>query len=311
MTAYEQLLLWVSELGQGTWTEFREAHDWTVQPRVGQRRPLPTTTAHAFSILGHMEVDWQARVWSVAPPALTILPGAGAHAVLTGSRTQMLTEKLRDLAANADDFYCDQFTQAWGPDALFIAAADETGVERLADELGIKYEPCISERLAQLLAPIDSHLALAHSTPPAKGYGVERFDDESLRFLATTADTQPGLYQYGVSYRSEFRWLDETGTYFALDRATAVYVELRRCRRGVLRYQRANVNGTLIVPFHAQLPALQARTAAMCSGLMPTLADRYWNYANVPRDTAHRIAESLGQDIEPSSQTRTRRHTSG
>ncbi len=88
------------------------------------------------------------------------------------------------------------------------------------------------------------------------------------------------------------------GMYYALDRATAIYAELRRCGRGVLQYQRNNVNGTLIVPFHAQLPALQARTAAMCCGLMPALADRYWHYANVPCNTAKRIAESLGQELD-------------
>ncbi len=77
--------------------------------------------------------------------------------------------------------------------------------------MGINYEPCISERLAQLLAPMDSHLALAQSTPPAKGYGVERFSDKTLYFNETVSDAEPGLYKYGVSYRSVFRWLDDDG----------------------------------------------------------------------------------------------------
>ncbi len=108
-----------------------------------------------------------------------------------------------------------------------------------------------------MLPPLDSYLELARSTPPAKGYGVKKFNVTTLRFTETTSDADPGLYEYGVNRRSEYRWSDGTGTYYALDRSTAIYAEFRRCGRIELRYDPDNVNGTLVIPLQ--------RTAAVAS----------------------------------------------
>jgi hypothetical protein len=67
--------------------------------------------------------------------------------------------------------------------------------------------------------------------------------------------------------------------------------------RNEIRYAPDAVNGTLIVPFRAQLPALHARCAVLCSGLMPRLDRWQWHYVNVPLDTARKIADSLGQQL--------------
>jgi hypothetical protein len=228
---------------------------------------------------------------------LTILPHAGAHAILSGSRTRTLLTELERATSSSADLFVDRHSQAWGPDAYFIAGSDETGIEELARTLGIRYEPCISERLAELLPPLDSYLELARSTPPAKGYGVKKFNPTTLFFSDTTSDDEPGLYEYGVNRRSEYRWSDGTGAYYALDRSTAMYAELRRCGKTELRYQPSLVNGTLTVPFRAPLPALHARTAALCCGLMPRLEQSLWHYPTVPRTTARRIGDALGQEV--------------
>jgi hypothetical protein len=291
----ELLLDWASERGHGSWQEFRDAHDWLFEG--ADRRPQPGTTAHAFSILGHLEVDWQEGRWAAAPPVLTLLPRAGEHAVLTGARTRALSNALEAATADKEDFFCERYPQEWGPDAQFVAGRDETALEGLATGLGIAYEPCISDRLAQVLPPLDSFISLARSTPAARGYGVRRFHVKTLLFAPTDDDSTPGLYQYGVNRRRVYRWHDESGSHYALDFATGIYAELRRSGCNELRYVRDNINGTLTVPFRAQLPALHARAAALCSGLMPSLTRGRWHYPNVPRPTARRIAKSLGQQL--------------
>jgi hypothetical protein len=194
------------------------------------------------------------------------------------------------------DLYWERVGQDWGPDAVFIAAASEAAVEELAQRMDVAYELCVSERLAQLLPGIDSYLSLCVSSPAARGYGLERLN-RFLMFSSAKADREAGLYRYDVWGRPEYRFVDEAGTFHAVDRALGVYAELRRMGRNEIRYAPDAVNGTLIVPFRAQLPALHARCAVLCSGLMPRLDRWQWHYVNVPLDTARKIADSLGQQL--------------
>jgi len=295
MSGYEAMLRWASEFGQGTWVEFREAHDWLFNIGRQERKQVrATTTIHAMSMLGHLEIDWRSGRWAVAPTALTILPNAGAHAVVTGARAHRLLAELRD-ATRADDYFEESHRQDWGPDALFIAASDESALEVLAKKVGMNYEVCVSERLAKMLPSLESYLDLSKSTPAAKGYGIERFDVRFLNWERASHDGAPGLYRYDVWGRPEYRFVSDPGIVYSVDWSLGVHAELARTRRREIHYALESVNGTLRVPFAAQLPALQARAAALCTGLMPRLQDRRWHYANVPRSTADAIAASLGQ----------------
>ena len=90
-SGYELLLRWASERGSGTWAEFRDAHDWLFNAgKADAEQVKATTSIHALSMLGHVEIDWESGRWAAAPAALTILPFAGAHAVLAGSRTRRM-----------------------------------------------------------------------------------------------------------------------------------------------------------------------------------------------------------------------------
>jgi hypothetical protein len=298
---YELLLQWTSERGAGTWPQFRDAHDWLFNSGQQEgKQTKATTTIHGLSVLGHLEIDWDSGEWAVAPATLTILPNAGAHAVLCGARTRALLNAFTT-ATSASDLYSEAHPQEWGPNAIFVAAKDEDAVESLARRLGVTYELCVSERLAALLPPLDSYLELCRSTPAARGYGVERFDPRLLTFRRADTETGPGLYRYDLWGRPEFRFIADDGVYYKLDWALGVHAELRRCGKREIRYIPESVNGTLTVPFRAQLPALHARTAVLCSGLMPKLDNWKWHYPNVPLETATAIAHALGQEliIEP------------
>jgi hypothetical protein len=294
---YELLLQWASERGFGTWSQFRDAHDWLFN--AGQqegKQTKATTTIHGFSVLGHLEIDWDNGTWAVAPSALTILPNAGAHAVLTGARSPHMVQAFTT-ATSDEDLYSESHVQNWGPNALFVAARDEVAVEALARRLGIAYELCVSERLAAMLPTLDSYLALCVSTPGARGYGVERLDPRLLIFGRAETDSGPGLYRYDLWGRPEFRFVADDGVYYKVDLALGVHAELRRCGKPEIRYTPDSVNGTLKVPFRAQLPALHARAAVLCSGLMPRLDNWKWHYPNVPLEAANAIAVAVGQAL--------------
>src|SRR4051812_35345095 len=56
---------WVSEKAEGSWDVFREGHGWL----FGKDKSSSATMA-LYSALGHVEMDWLARKWAVAPLTL-------------------------------------------------------------------------------------------------------------------------------------------------------------------------------------------------------------------------------------------------
>ena len=201
------LLEWASERGEGSWQQLRDAHDWiaAAYPSSAAWRPTPGFTARRLTTLGHLEIDWQRGIWSVAPPLLTILPAAGAHALLTGARTRALMDRLADETDDDSHLFVNECTQRHAPNAILIACEDETNIESLAERLGIGYEFSVSHRLSDLLPELDSYLALAPTTPAPSGYGVAQLDLDRLTWADAEADRDPGLYRYDAFGRPTFR----------------------------------------------------------------------------------------------------------
>jgi hypothetical protein len=291
------LLDWVSERGEGTWQEFRAAYEWLADSSQGESR-TPGFAMRMLSTLGHVEIDWTAGQWAAAPPVLTILPDAGAHALLTGGRTRTLKRSLDELLEDDDDLFKFEILQPDAPTAVWIECDDESDIKRLADALGIRYEYSVAERLSRLLPTLDSYLATVPSTRCPKRYGVMAFDVEALRWHSTDDDGEPGLYQYESYGPPMFRLIND-GQVFAVDLATGVYAALCRWGGNRLRYMDQSVNGELWVHLAAPLPTLQARAAALCTGLAPVKRGRGLVYRNVPRAVVRRIARSLDQSIAP------------
>ncbi|MGI9098479.1 MAG: hypothetical protein ACR2H2_08315 [Solirubrobacteraceae bacterium] len=297
MTA-DLLLHWASERGEGSWQQLRDAHEWiaTAYPLSSASwRPTPGMTARRLTTLGHVEIDWQHGRWAVAPPLLTILPSAGAHALLTGARTRALINQLTD-AADDPSLFVTTCPQRHAPTAILIACEDETHIESLAEELGIGYEFSVSDRLSELLPTLDSYLALASTTPAPRGYGVAQLDLQSLRWDDAESDREPGLYRYDQHGRPAYRLVSEQQTY-DVDWGIGAWAALSRWGENKLQYRKDAVNGTLVAPIGAPLPTLHARAAALCSGLAPARSSGADWYRNVPRHVAERIARSLDQTL--------------
>jgi hypothetical protein len=298
-TRHDLLLEWASERGSGSWEQFRRAHEWLFPAQTRPAWMTPGFTSRMLATLGHLEIDWQARRWSAAPPVLTLLPSAGAHALLTGGRTRALTDTLEAALEEHQDLYgLPPHPQELAPSAVMIACEDETHGEQLAAELGIRYEYSVSERLSEMLPALDDYLALTTSTPAAKGYGVASFNVQSLSWEDAESDARPGLYRYDVYGAPVFRLVDRDDRFYDVDLPVGVYAALSRWGANQLHYLCESVNGTLIVPLGAPLPTLQARAAALCSGIAPARRGRTLAYRNVPQLIAERIARSLDQTLQ-------------
>src|SRR6185437_1990531 len=100
---YDALLHWISERSQGSLTSFRRAHDWLKagQP-AGASDEHWTWTLESFQSLGHLEIDWSARRWQVAPSTIVTTIGGGGYAVLCGARPGWFLRRLDSLASDPD-----------------------------------------------------------------------------------------------------------------------------------------------------------------------------------------------------------------
>lgn len=295
---FDLLLEWASERAEGSWQQLRDAHEWiaTAYPDSASWRPTAGYAARRLSTLGHLEVDWQHGRWAVSPPLLTILPSAGAHALLTGARTRALMDRLVD-AADDPRLYLTPCAQHLAPTAMLIACEDETDIESLAERIGIGYEFSVSERISELLPILDSYLALASAMPAPRGYGVSQLDLDQLEWADAETDRNPGLYRYDAYGRPTFRLVVSDHEIYEVDWAIGAWAALSRWGENKLAYRAEAVNGTLIVPAGAPLPTLHARAAALCSGLAPRRSNGGDWYRNVPPLVGERIARSLDQTL--------------
>jgi len=298
--SYNLLLEWLSESGCGTWSDFARVHEWLF-PSVPGRTPVnPYHTASMLASLGHVEVDWHEGRWSIAPPVLTILPGAGEHAVLVGSRTRTLTARLEKATAEdaTDDLLLRVYPQATAPDAVFVACTSESDVFDLAASLGIAFEYSVAGRLCALLTPVSESLVPVAS-PPESALERQQWDPRTLRWNPAVGEWQVGLYRYRTAGLRKYRYFTDRSTCFVVEFPVGAYMELQRISSNLVSYASEEVNGVLSAPARVPLPALQARVAALCSGVAPAFDQKIGvvKYLNVPTDMAISIAVSLGQDL--------------
>lgn len=298
-TRFDLLLAWISERGSGSWQQLREAYDWLFQPE--RREPWQTAgfCAQILSTLGHIEIDWHVGRWAAAPPLLTLLPAAGAHALLTGARTRRL-QALLAIEAEEDTpgvMPLPLVPQDVAPSACIVAVEDERAAVALSERLGVLYRHSASEELSRILPDLDSYVLRREAHPPRRGYGIERFDPDSLSWQDVGRDDSPGLYRYDTPIRAEHRLLDTDGAIYAPERAVGIWSALSRWGENRIKFDPKSLNGELIVPLQAPLPTLHARAAALCTGFSPQKRGSVLVYPNVPREVAERIARSLDQTL--------------
>jgi hypothetical protein len=294
------LLEWVSERGSGSWSQFRDVHAWLQSGSEPARWETASMIARQMSALGHIEVDWRSSSWAASPPVLTLLPAAGAHALLTGARTRELSNRLgEELDDRGDAFLLDPIAQALAPSALLIACEDERAMQSIAARLGIKASYSAASQLAAILPRLASYLDLASSTPAPKGYGVQALDPGDLSWNDVEEDRVAGLYRYQAPEGQKFRLVDAGGASFAVDLAVGTFVALASAgERQRLKWFRSSLNGDLEAPLRAPLPTLHARALALCSGLAPERRGRALVYINVPEEIGRAVAASLGQELK-------------
>lgn len=303
----ERLLRWVSESGRGSWRAFKDACEWVFAPpqHSGAVAAPTARIAGQLSDLGHVEFDWDSRVWAVTAPTLVTLPAAGMTAVLTGARTEVfhtLLERLRegDFPFGVDIGHRDA---AIDPvPAVFVSVDEWEALEAVAEELNGSVVVRGADRLAAALPPLQAYLQLLKPFPVAPEAVIDRFHGGTRDWEPAARVSGDGLYRTRDRIRGTTFRLVREGIPYKVDRAIGIYAELARCDESVLAYVPRGQTGELCVDVTVPMPTLHARAAAMCIGLLPDESalegvGTVFKYYNVPRAVAEDIAASLQQPL--------------
>ncbi|MGI8553459.1 MAG: hypothetical protein ACR2PL_22150, partial [Dehalococcoidia bacterium] len=225
--ANDQLLIYLSELRSGTWSRFQAAVQATVQPQ-GDGDDRSYAVRAALDALGDLEVaSHDANVWWVPASTLAQIPtDTGAEAVLSGSRTNRLLQRLASIPLV-------HTSQERGPERLLIRRNSHRELMHIAQGLQIEWNPAFSESLATLLASTEE---LYERAPPAlapSGWMMERFSEDGWKDVTT--DREDGFYRY-TNFTTEYR-LNWGGTYRKLERSTGIHEYSRRTARLIVEYR--------------------------------------------------------------------------
>lgn len=293
VSAGDELLRWVSESGSGSWDRLRDVCAFVAQKHHLQVRPW--VLASGLAALGHLDIDWRTRSWSVAPPALNVVPGLGLCVVLTGSRPHYLDRRFDSATDDLDVFPFDIPQSPW-PAARLAKCASLALVHQVAHALGARVVIDPAANLVAAMRPIDEEpIELA---PEPSLDDAQRFDPGDLCWRPAT-DRVPGLYRVDLHGRPVYRQRLEDGTWLAVDLPVGQFLALRGKRR-VLRWREPKEGkpSALEVEKGLALPLLAERATTVSSGLAAQSDGGWWRYPNVPKPIATTIAGVLLQELQ-------------
>ena len=304
LTAGDELLRWVSEVGSGTWEQLRKTSKYLME-RHGLNLSASALGSN-LSKLGHLEIDWENSRWAVVKPTLNIMPGMGLIAVLTGSRPQIV-ERRFDMAANEniDVFALPLHEQSiHNPHARFLKCASLEDARQIAEKLNARFVLDPASRLAESMKSIDQ-IAQPNAAEPHKSEfdAIKIYNNDTRSWVQISKlrhfDWVDGLYEAPGFGRP--RYLLKRGDKWCLiEKSYGLFLEYRRVeRKRIFQYRSANQDkpSTLYVDRDVILPTIAERSLVMCSGFASNFINLQNAYINVPKSLAKYVANKLGQEL--------------
>ncbi len=292
--AHDALLRWVSELGSGSWQQFREACD--------HLQLVPSVALRGLSVLGHAEISWRSRRFACAPATLTTIPLMPGRLLLCGQRgSDGLAEIARVAAESEIDVDLEgegshQF--GLGPRTVLVDAEPDQAAD-FAATAGLRFAPQAAEAIAASLPAVGFPVSVEPGAPD------ERFprcplDPDMLEpcwDAPGNGSYEDGLWSWeGFQGRRSFLRRDGEWFHIPIREHGPYLIERPPGAPELMRYDLAN--RLMYVNAHAPLPELHARAACLCSGRLP-LRQHYAadhaedQYVNVSPTVAEAIATSL------------------
>ncbi len=308
-----ELLLWLSARGEGSWRAFRAAVEELhlaedLEVDGGQEFehddfPLHQQLRLNMERLGHVEFfarDCE-EGWRVVPPTLAITRGPNSWiGVLCGARSDRLLEHFVRMTSHLQ---VKVIPQADAPDVYRVFANDKEELSKVCEQSGLLFQSDAPLAILSYLPPTDplSRNGPTVEFPQGADWVIHEFLPDKLGWRkvsrADANSARTGFFRFMIYFQRPRHFLRQRGRIFELPRAVGIYALLRRRRLNVLRYD--GDARSLILPAACRPPRLLERALVLCSGLPPTFDARDWRltYAQVPEDIARLAAQLLRQDL--------------
>ena len=296
---YDQLMLWLSAIGSGSWHMFRSAcqalgldYDGSQSRRVFRN----------LRLLGHIESLDRGHSWVIAPPVLVLLSDTGDEGereyLFCGGRDSVLLQSLNSIAK------VQALPQRNGnaPATLYIEVRES--VEVIPHVAPTKHQLAItsnvSYQFAKLLPPLADwmrNLEVLDGIMPHM-FQTKKFDGNT--FIDYVFQYKSGFYQlwlteqYANAKRLQYTlFYDETnrhwlrGDWYGL-RFLSRQLDNKPCP---VRYE--SVSKRLAVPREWRWPELYERALVLASGQLPNQSDSWLVYDNIGPEIVHEFSTKL------------------
>jgi len=288
------LMFWLSHLGDGTWDSFRNAVFELADERERAGEDfglLVKQTRYRLSDIGCVDfLPEKRRRWQVIEPVLVSFQGTPNKAVLCGGRSPSLVAGLIQSAV-PNECRVEMTQRANLPDQL-IVHGEPTSVAALASTCRIARSASYPEAMIRQFTPIEFHLKEAPRAELMINWKRRFFDLERLQWtdVPISRTACECVSQFGR--RMTFLQVSRTRT-IALPRREAIYAAAALAGKKIVRYEATSME--LRVPMHAPLPEPCARLVCVSSDNVGEFAAPMIRYSPVSPELANLIMVSLGQ----------------
>ncbi|WOP18830.1 hypothetical protein [Raineyella sp. LH-20] len=244
--------------------------------------------ARALESLGHIDIQrgpdsLRPVAWEVSP---SVLAKTSRGYFLSGYWPDGKTNHQADLAERGVGGILREWKNAEGPSSWYFDRRPDVVVD------GVEVVEDAARRQCAVL-PVLSRVAAGLPRVPVSSSGQLRwFDPEEARWVEADGMGLKGAYRM-----TRFSTIDAVRTEEDLDRGTMGIgnVQLTKHLASALVLDRPLMaydakRRALSVPLGAELPALYARAAVLCSGSLPVKEGRSMTYLDVPVDIAEHLA---------------------
>jgi hypothetical protein len=287
---WELLLEWMTHVGSGRWSAFRDAAAELSGTEDDDLQNLCRSLRITLSDLGHADffVEGTSR-WYVRRPALLgLLSRDGA--VLSGGRTRRLVSSVTDAASEAG--IPTTAVDLGGGVSQIQVPATPAKVADLARALGIEYVPAATNAISSRLTPVRRLMEQAPACAEPVNWAVRSWSFDSkewvegrLRKTAREYSSRHGVRRFMVEVgHGELR---------EIEKREAIYAAALLRSWRILNYNAAERR--LRAPLSAPLPDLHARAACLAGGSLPQVKDGFLVFGEVPPDAAFVLCVLLGQ----------------
>ncbi|WP_374457305.1 hypothetical protein [Nocardioides sp.] len=302
MNAYDDLLLWASEVGSGDISSLQGAAAWVAPSRT------PRDVIDDLVALGHVDVS--SGRWAVTRTALTRLSNGGGNAVVVGARPRWVVEAVDGLDTSddpvlvslSDHLIENLLLEQEGPSTWYFSLSHDGPWDAL-DRIGMRRVDDLSGRLLSHLR--SANLGDFRSVRP--GETVARFiasadGSSDSAWEPTRFDREPGGYVY-LQNNQRIHARRTTDGWLVMDRRAVEWLELGPERPLLWSAPRET---SLYVHGGWRLPSSVERVLVLRTGRLSTVSHlpgaeggaEVRRYINIPHAVAESVAALLDKELK-------------